>query len=130
MLKVPRRWYTHRLKVVSRSIAVQLDVAPSEPKRQKVPLEPNYSQMDWLRRVAKRSKETGVFGSPQLTFTSCSAALATLVALSEVRRDSCCRTGPVGRTDISMSEVRQHRTRDDAWTVLRGKVRLETSSDC
>lgn len=30
--------------------------------------------------------------------------------------------GLVGRIDVPMSEVRQHRTREDAWTVLRGKV--------
>ncbi|KAK9807952.1 hypothetical protein WJX73_006714 [Symbiochloris irregularis] len=76
----------------SGSILPAKQVAAARPKeaanRQKVPLEAGCSQMDWLRRVGKRSKETGVSG----------------------------------RQDIPMSEVKQHCTKEDAWTVLRGKV--------
>ncbi|WIA37962.1 hypothetical protein OEZ86_001339 [Tetradesmus obliquus] len=61
----------------------------AEGRRNKVPLEKGFSQVDWLR----------------------------------VARSGADLTGGQGRRrDITLEEVRQHRTADDAWMVLHGKV--------
>ena len=67
-----------------------------DPKRKKkIPFEKGYSQMDWLRLTQS--------GTTDLTGLG--------------------KGGPVRhRKDISLEEVAQHRTVEDGWTVLRGRV--------
>eukprot|EP00879_Flechtneria_rotunda_P013982 GHRR01014606.1.p1 GENE.GHRR01014606.1~~GHRR01014606.1.p1 ORF type:complete len:207 (+),score=72.25 GHRR01014606.1:250-870(+) len=61
----------------------------AEGRRNKVPLEKGYSQVDWLR-LAKSGTD----------FTD----------------------GHGRRPGITLEEVRQHKTKDNAWVVLQGKV--------
>ena len=60
--------------------------------RKKVPYEKGYSQQDWLRLTRSSTEDLTGNGGR-----------------------------PLGRK-ISLSEVAQHRTEDDAWMVLNGKV--------
>ena len=62
------------------------------PNRKKVPFEKGYSQMDWVRLTKSGADLTGL------------------------------GKGTRPRKDITMHEVKQHKTLEDGWTVLRGKV--------
>jgi cytochrome b involved in lipid metabolism len=60
--------------------------------RKKVPFEKGYSQMDWIRLTNSGTDLTGL------------------------------GKGVRPRKDIPLSEIAQHNTAEDGWTVLRGKV--------
>lgn len=95
VLAPPKVPLTARSTVVDRSAAgpasTSAPVPLAEVKRNKVPLEKGYSQVDWIR-------------------------------LSRSGADLAGLKGERPRKNITKEEVASHKTPEDAWMVLRGKV--------
>lgn len=120
----------------------------AEGRRNKMPLEKGFSQVSWLKLTKSGADLTGVgravghLGSSALRDALCMCAVQHPTGCHAAVCQPCATNpgltawlagclpavcwaaagGAGRRRDITLEEVRQHRTEEDAWMVLHGKV--------